>query len=192
MKEETKRNPLLTLPNTITIGRLCLVPVTLYFVLQGQTLAAFWLFLLAGVSDAIDGIIARLWKVQSEVGAMLDPLADKALLVGVYITLAIVGILPDWLVWLVVARDVLIVAGYGVAWLWRGKMPLKPSYLSKINTTMQIVLAATTLAITGYDLALDSVIEALIAVVAATTMLSLAGYAVRWGRHVAVGKAQSR
>ena len=181
---KAKGRIVVTLPNLITLVRLALVPLTLYLILEGHTLAAFWLFLLAGVSDAVDGIIARLWQVQSDLGAMLDPLADKALLVGVYIVMALVGILPDWLVWLVVGRDALILAGFGAAWLWRARMAVKPSLASKVNTAVQIALAAAALAITGFELPLEGVIEGLVAMVAATTLVSLAGYAARWVRHL--------
>lgn len=183
---------LATLPNIITLARLALVPVTLFFILQEAFLIAFWLFLLAGLSDAVDGIIARLWQLQSQLGAMLDPLADKALLVGVYITLSLVGVVPVWLVWLVVVRDVLIVAGFCLAWLWKRRMEARPSFISKVNTTVQIVLAAAALGVSGFELSLQTVIDGLVMLVAATTVASLLLYAWRWFRHILVGGEESK
>ncbi|MGH6946651.1 MAG: CDP-alcohol phosphatidyltransferase family protein, partial [Kiloniellales bacterium] len=96
------------LPNLITLARLLVVPVAVYVILTEAFVAAFWIFVLAGISDAIDGAIAKRFRVTSELGAYLDPLADKALLVSVYVTLSQVDQLPVWLVILVVFRDVLI------------------------------------------------------------------------------------
>ncbi len=98
--------PPMTIPNIITIARLILVPVILLMILQERWEAAFGLFVVAGVSDAVDGIIARRFDMRSRFGAALDPVADKLLLVTIYVALTIAGVIPAWLTGLVVARDV--------------------------------------------------------------------------------------
>lgn len=99
-----------TLPNAISFARLCAVPLAVWLVLHQRLADAFWIFVAAGISDAVDGWLARRWG-GSSVGAVLDPLADKALMIGMYVTLAVVKALPDWLAILVVFRDVVIVGG---------------------------------------------------------------------------------
>ncbi len=101
----------LSLPNLITLLRLCAVPAAVWLIIQGRLDLAFFVFVGAGVSDALDGWIARRWNLRSALGALLDPVADKALLVSVYVTLALIGVLPDWLAILVVFRDVVIMGG---------------------------------------------------------------------------------
>jgi len=99
----------MTLPNYITLGRFIAVPVIVYAMIHDYLISAFIIFLLAGLSDAVDGAIARHFNQKSTLGAWLDPIADKALLVSVYIVLGILGTLPDWLVIIVVSRDAFIV-----------------------------------------------------------------------------------
>src|SRR5690242_16756340 len=115
MPDGTKPPPALgsatfTVANFITFLRLCAVPVAVWLVLRGQFLAAFWLFTAAGASDALDGWLARRHG-PTRLGGILDPIADKALLVSMFVTLAVVHVLPDWLAILVVFRDVVIVGG---------------------------------------------------------------------------------
>ena len=102
----------LNLPNLITLARLLSVPLTIWLIFSERYGAAFWVFVGAGVSDALDGYIAKRFDRRTRLGAMLDPAADKAMLVGVYVTLGLAGQLPSWLVALVVLRDVLIVLGF--------------------------------------------------------------------------------
>ncbi len=137
------------LPNIITLGRLVAVPLTVYFILIGDLAVAFWLFVAAGVSDAVDGAIARLFDARTVLGAFLDPLADKALLVSVYLSLAKIGLLPLWLVILVVFRDLLIVGGVLLSYTLRQPVVLRPLYVSKLNTLAQLMLAALVLAVNG-------------------------------------------
>ena len=106
---------LLTAPNIITFGRLCAVPLAFWLVLEHRLDLAFFLFVAAGLSDAVDGWLARRYGGNS-IGALLDPVADKALLVTMYVTLAAVGELPDWLAILVVFRDLMIVGGVIMHW----------------------------------------------------------------------------
>ena len=167
---------LLTLPNVITFARLCAVPLSVWLVLEHQFAQAFFLFVAAGLSDAVDGWLARRSGGGNMVGALLDPVADKALLVTMYVTLASVEALPDWLAILVVFRDVVIVGGVVVLSLLGQSVLIRPLYISKLNTVLQIVLVALTLLLSGFDLAAPAVMTGLIWLVAATTLGSGAAY----------------
>ena len=101
----------MTLPNAITLARLLAVPAAVWLVVQGWYEAALWVFLIAGLSDAVDGWLARRLGQVSRLGSLLDPVADKALLVSVFVALGVRDLLPAWLVILVVFRDALIVSG---------------------------------------------------------------------------------
>jgi cardiolipin synthase len=167
---------LLTLPNVITFARLCAVPLSVWLVLEHQFSQAFFLFLAAGLSDAVDGWLARRNGGGNMVGALLDPVADKALLVTMYVTLASVDALPDWLAILVVFRDVVIVGGVVVLSLLGQSVLIRPLYISKLNTVFQIALVALTLLLSGFGLAAPAVVTGLIWLVAATTFGSGAAY----------------
>ena len=117
-----------------------LVPVIVWAIASGQMEMAFVLFLIAGVSDAVDGFLAKRFNMASELGALLDPLADKALLVSIYVALGIWGAIPRWLVILVVSRDIMIVGAVIVSWLVDKPVPMKPLMVSKLNTVAQVVL----------------------------------------------------
>lgn len=175
----------MNLPNLITFGRLLTVPITVYLLMQSAYLAAFILFLLAGVSDALDGYLAKRNNQTTELGAILDPLADKALLVGVYVTLGLQGNLPNWLVVLVVFRDVLIIGGVIILFLVRLDVKMRPLIISKVNTATQIGLAALVLAELGLTLEIMGVVEVMIYLVGATTVISGASYMVSWARQMA-------
>jgi len=166
---------LVTVPNIITFGRLCAVPLAVWLVLQHQMAEAFFLFVAAGVSDAVDGWLARR-GAGSALGAILDPVADKALLVTMYVTLAAVGALPDWLAILVVFRDVVIVGGVLVLAVLALPVSIKPLYVSKFNTALQIVLVAVTLLLAGFEFSLPLIQKILEWAVAATTFGSGAAY----------------
>jgi len=164
-----------TLPNVITFGRLCAVPMAFWLVLERRLDHAFILFVIAGISDAVDGWLARRWGGNA-IGALLDPVADKALLVTMYVTLAAVGALPDWLAIMVVFRDLVIVGGVIVLAVLGHPVIIKPLYISKLNTLLQIVLVATTLLQAGFGLPVPWMIATLIWCVAATTLASGAAY----------------
>jgi cardiolipin synthase (CMP-forming) len=170
------RDVLVTLPNLITMARLCAVPATVWLILNGRLDLAFLLFVAAGVSDAVDGWLARVRNARSALGAILDPMADKLLLVCVYVTLAAIGVLPDWLAILVVFRDLVIVGGVLVLWVLGQPPKIRPLLVSKANTVAQIALAAIALLLAGFDLRADGLLFALVWTVAATTLLSGAAY----------------
>lgn len=164
------------MPNVITLARLCAVPLAVWLVVQRQLDLAFWLFVAAGLSDAVDGWLARRSGTRSAVGAILDPMADKLLLVSMYVTLAFMQVLPDWLAILVVFRDVLIVGGVLVLYVLDQPIAIRPLLISKLNTTLQIGLAALALLFAGYGLNVDWLLNALIVAVALSTLASGAAY----------------
>ncbi len=172
----------MNLPNVISLARLFVAPVTVWLMLTGEMTFAFWLFLVASVSDAVDGFIAKRFDRVTMVGSYLDPLADKALLVGVYITLGTLDHLALWLVILVVFRDILIIGGALLLWLLARSFTIKPLMISKANTVAQIVLAVVVLGDLGLDIVIDGLVQVLIYLVAATTLASGATYLVEWTR----------
>lgn len=175
------RGSLSLLPNIITLARLLAVPVTVYLMLQNQYGVAFWLFIAAGLSDAVDGFLAKRLGVVSEIGTYLDPLADKALLVGVYVTLGVMDHVAIWLVFLIVFRDLLIIGGAILFQTLTHSLKMSPLFISKINTATQIALASVILAEQGLGLQLQPASGALVYIVALTTFLSGTAYVVKWG-----------
>lgn len=175
----------MNLPNLITLGRLLSVPLAVWLILNGALATAFWLFLLAGLSDAIDGFIAKRFDRRSRLGALLDPIADKALLVSMFVTLGIAEALPNWLVILVVFRDLLIVGGFLLAVVVTQPMRWEPLVISKVNTALQIALVGVVLADLGLGIADHRLTVWLVYAVGATTVLSGAAYLVRWVRALA-------
>lgn len=175
----------MSLPNVITLGRMIVVPFVVWLIISGEMEVAFWLFLLAGVSDAVDGFIAKQFNQATLLGAYLDPLADKLLLVSIYVTFGAAGILPPWVVILVVSRDVLVVLGFMVTWLLDRPIQIRPLMISKINTTLQIALAGFELGRLGYGLELTEITTGLVVLVAVLAIASLAAYFVVWARHMA-------
>jgi cardiolipin synthase len=175
----------MTIPNLITIGRLIIVPLVIVMIMQGRWPAAFILFVVAGVSDAIDGFIARRFDMRSEFGAYIDPIADKALLVSIYMTLAVVGVLPSWLAIVVVSRDLMIVAAILLSWVMQRPVEIKPLLVSKLNTAAQIGFAALVLAAKAFEMDLAGFDEFAMLVVAALTVASAGAYLAGWLRHMA-------
>src|ERR1700759_5772113 len=125
-------------PNIITLGRILLVPFIVWAIASNQMEIAFAIFIIAGVSDAVDGFLAKNFNMTSELGALLDPLADKALLVSIYIALGLWGAVPHWIVILVVSRAIMIAGAVIVSWLCGKPIPMKPLMVSKLNTVAQV------------------------------------------------------
>lgn len=175
--------PLLNIPNVITLGRIILVPVIFYFLISGALQAAFFVFVLAGISDAVDGYLAKRFGWITELGKYLDPIADKLMIVSLFIALGISGKLPSWLVIAVVSRDILIVLGVLLTWLIGHPVTIKPFAVSKANTAAQIVLVATVLADEGFGLGLESFRTLLVWLTGGLTLASLAAYTRAWLRH---------
>jgi cardiolipin synthase (CMP-forming) len=174
----------LNIPNLITLGRILLVPVVVWAIVSGEMRGAFLLFLLAGISDGVDGFLAKRFQMKSELGAYLDPLADKALIVSIYISLGIAKALPIFLVILVVSRDIMIVSAFMLTLLIGKPMPVRPLMVSKANTAAQILLAVLVLAENAFDFDATVGANALMALVAVLTLLSIAFYVAEWVRHM--------
>jgi cardiolipin synthase len=174
----------LNIPNLITLARILSVPVMVWAISSGEMLFAFILFGLAGLSDAVDGYLAKRLDMASELGAYLDPIADKALIVSIYVSLGIAGAVPRPLVILVVSRDIMIVGAVMLAWLIGKPIPAKPLLVSKINTAAQIVFAGLVLASLGFGFDAGLLFDVVMAIVAALTLLSIAAYVREWVRHM--------
>ncbi len=175
---------IINIPNFITLGRIISVPVIFWLLLTGEAKIAFFVFVCAGISDAVDGWLAKRYGWGTELGSYLDPLADKLLIVSIFIALGVRNALPLWLVIAVVSRDILIVAAVLLAWLLDQPVRIKPLTVSKINTAVQILLAATVLADTAFGLGLESIRLVLVWIAGALTVLSLAAYLRAWFLHM--------
>jgi len=167
------------LPNLITLSRIALVPVLILLLKDQDYGAALLVFLVAGASDALDGFLAERLNVKTRLGAILDPAADKLLLVSAYVMLTILGHIPFWLMLVVAFRDVLIVGGYIVYTTHAGPVKMRPSILSKLNTLAQITLAGLVLAQLAAGLTWP-LADILVYVVLATTVASGAHYLWSW------------
>jgi cardiolipin synthase (CMP-forming) len=180
----------MNLPNFITIGRILLVPVTVWLIISGEYALAFFAFMVAGVSDGVDGFIARRYNQHTELGSYLDPIADKALLVSVYVTLGLQKDLPTWLVILVVTRDILIVGAVILSWVLGKKLAVAPSMASKVNTAGQIILAVFVLGFLALELDLRQMLFAGFISVGVLTFGSGALYMWTWLQHMANGNEE--
>ena len=174
----------MSIPNLISLGRIILVPVVVWTIILGEMRASFCLFLAAGISDAVDGFLAKRFHMASELGAYLDPLADKALIVSIYVALGIAGALPISLVILVVSRDIMIISGFMLSWLVNKPMPVRPHPVSKLNTVVQILLATLVLAEKGVGFDAAALEATFIVLTAILTLLSIAFYLAEWFRHM--------
>jgi cardiolipin synthase len=169
------------LPNLLTLLRMVLVPAIVWLLLHGFYAEALWVFLFAGVSDGLDGFLARRMNWRSRLGSILDPLADKLLLIASYFTLAWIGLVPDWLLAAVLLRDFIIVVG-GLAYHRHfGPFDMEPTYVSKINTFAQISLVLLLVAHQAFLFLPAHWITAGHYVVLTTTLLSGMDYVWTWG-----------
>jgi cardiolipin synthase len=178
------RQGTMNIPNLITIGRILLVPLTVWLIISEAFGFAWLAFVAAGVSDGVDGYLARRLNQRSELGAYLDPLADKALMVSIYVSLGFLKLLPAWLVILVVSRDILIVGAVILAWVIGKPMPVVPLMVSKVNTAAQIVFAALVLGVLALGVELEAALLAMMVMVAVLTAASGALYLREWVRHM--------
>lgn len=173
-----------TIPNFITIFRFLLVPAVIWALVSGDMGWALACFVIAGVSDAVDGFIARQFDQKSELGAYLDPMADKILLVSVFIVLGFMGELPLWLVIAVVSRDGLIVAAVLLSSVMSNPVAMKPLFISKANTAIQIGLVSVVLAELAFEVVFGPLRLVLVWLSGLLTIASAAAYLVQWLRHM--------
>lgn len=129
----------MNIPNFLSLLRIILVPVFVIFLIQSEYDKALIVFIVAGLTDALDGTLARLLKCQTTLGAYLDPIADKLLLVTSFVTLAIFGLIPGWLAVIVISRDFIILLGIAILTLMSITYEIKPAIVSKITTALQVV-----------------------------------------------------
>ncbi len=170
------------LPNLITLVRFLLVPPVVVLLLNHRYGLALGVFMLAGFSDALDGYLAKRFHWTSRLGGLLDPLADKALLISCYLSLAVLGLIPLWLVVLVIVRDLVIVCGAAAYHLWVEVLDPQPRLLSKVNTAAQLLLVLAVMFSAGLVRLDPFWIRALVALVLVTTVASGADYVWTWGR----------
>ncbi|MFG1402504.1 CDP-alcohol phosphatidyltransferase family protein [Xanthobacter sediminis] len=175
----------MSVPNLITLFRILLVPTIVWAIGVGEMQLAFWLFLAAGLSDALDGFIAKRFNMQTELGAYLDPVADKALLVSIYVALAVVGLIPRWVAIAVVSRDVMIVGAVVLSLVMAKPVAIRPLLVSKLNTAAQISFATFVLASSGFEVAVPQAFSVGLVAVGLLTGLSAAAYLAEWMRHMA-------
>ena len=139
----------MNLPNILTLTRVLMIPLFVIFIINKHFGWALITFVIAGITDAVDGLIARITHQRTELGAYLDPIADKLLLFSAFITLAIIEVIPSWLVVIVITRDVIILVGFFVMFLTDYHPKINPSLLSKMTTVFQILTIVLVL-FTGY------------------------------------------
>jgi cardiolipin synthase len=189
----TSPSPLRHLPNALTALRMLLVIPLVWLIHDGHYDAAVIVALFAGFTDALDGWLAKHFAWQSWIGGIIDPIADKLMLIGCFVSLGLVGAHPEWLTWLVVGRDVLIVAGAIAYHNFIGRISGEPTLLSKINTCVQIVYVILQLInlTTWFELP-RSVMTFAIYVTAAITIASGLQYVAIWSAKALRVRAQER
>jgi cardiolipin synthase len=129
----------MNIPNLLTLLRIILVPIIVIFLIQGSFIKALIVFLVAGISDALDGFLARVLHQQTVLGAYLDPIADKALLASSFITLSVLHIIPGWLTVIVISRDFIILLGISVLSMMSIPVQIRPVFVSRVTTALQLV-----------------------------------------------------
>jgi len=175
------RDTIWTVPNILTIIRILLTPVFVMAYTSENFNLAWILFAIAGLTDALDGFLARIWNQRTQLGAMLDPLADKALLVTSFICLAVNGWIPSWLSVLVVSRDAIIIGGLAVLNFWGVdvRSRIKPIWISKFTTAAQIFLVIFVMISHTFQLDFPFMLGLIVWITAIATILSGAAYVRR-------------
>jgi cardiolipin synthase len=145
----------MNLPNYITLLRVILIPFFIDFMVYGYYLEALVVFAAACVTDALDGLIARLTNKKTELGAFLDPMADKLLILSTFVTLALLGKLPSWLVIIVVSRDAILTMGSVVIYFTTQNLKIQPSVIGKVTTVMQLIVVAMSLILMNFSISVQ-------------------------------------
>ena len=128
----------MNIPNFLSLLRIILVPVFVIFLIHQEYNNALITFVIAGLTDVLDGTIARLLNAQTKLGSYLDPIADKLLLTTSFVILAILGIIPSWLTVIVISRDFIILLGIAILSLMSINFEIKPAFIGKVTTVLQI------------------------------------------------------
>jgi len=129
----------MTIPNLITTIRIILAPIFVIYIINGELITGLAILIITGLSDGIDGLIARLFNQKSRLGAYLDPLADKIILISAFVSLSVMGLMPSWLTVMVISRDILILMGVSILFLNGMKIEIRPAVSSKITTCLQFL-----------------------------------------------------
>ena len=161
----------MNIPNALTILRILSIPVFVIFLLYGHLFMALLVFIGAGITDGLDGLIARVFRQRTTIGAYLDPIADKLMLTTAFVVLAVLSIIPSWLTVIVIARDVIILLGILMLFLTSHKVEIKPIFIGKASTVLQLATIAWAL-VTPFSMVMKSVFPAIIWVTAGLTALS--------------------
>lgn len=181
------------IPNLLTVLRIAATPLLIMLLKYEMFPEALLLFVLAGISDGLDGYIAKRFQYQTRLGAILDPVADKILLVSCFVILTVMGHIPFWLLIVVVFRDIVIVGGCLLLVILEGGVKMSPSRISKLNTVFQICLIAAVLIRLAVGTQFQVVIPVLIAIVTITSVSSGVHYVWVWTfRRGGVGEAPGR
>ncbi|HAT51168.1 MAG TPA: CDP-diacylglycerol--glycerol-3-phosphate 3-phosphatidyltransferase [Alphaproteobacteria bacterium] len=171
----------MNVPNFLSFCRIFSVPAFIWLVLNDFLHWALFLFIMAGITDALDGYIAKRFNSVTKLGEFLDPLADKLLITSGFITLTINGLMPLWITLIVVTRDLVIIAGAIVFQVLTGSLKMEPLVISKINTVMQIILIISIM-IENLYLLKFSLMTMLLIIVSFTTVLSGVIYIFIWSK----------
>jgi len=186
MQTDRSASPWRHLPNALTSLRMLMVVPLAWLIRDGRYDAALLVAAAAGLSDALDGWFAKRFDWQSWLGGILDPIADKLMLVGCFVSLGLIGAHPDWLTWLVVGRDVVIVAGAVIYHNFVGRISAQPTLLSKITTCIQIAyVLAQLLALSSWFAVPHAVLAGMLWLTATATLVSGVQYVVIWSAKAA-------
>lgn len=170
------------LPNILSLARIALVPLLLVLLQEQNFLMSLVIFIVAGITDGLDGYIAKHYNAKTKLGGILDPLADKALLVSSYVMLSLLELIPFWLVVVVVFRDLIIISGYLIMEIFFGSVTIEPLKISKLNTVMQITYIVLVLAAMAWQLNIPTVLLMTAYMVFVTSFLSGAMYVYIWSK----------
>lgn len=174
----TMTHAIFTLPNLLTASRLVLAPIVVWRLLVGDVQGAFWFFFAAALTDLLDGNIARLFNQRSVLGAWLDPIADKVMLLSTLFALVWAGILPLWFALIVAVRDLVVLSGAAAYRTLTGGLQVAPTILGKAAIFFEFALVSLALADAALDWALDTELALLLPV--ATLLVGASGVQYVW------------
>jgi cardiolipin synthase len=177
----------MTVPNLITTIRIILTPIFVIYIINDQLITGLFILIISGLSDGIDGLVARLFNQKSRLGSYLDPLADKIILISAFVALSIRGLLPSWLTVMVISRDVIILMGVSILFLTGMKINIRPAISSKITTCLQFFTVILVLA-KDYIPNLEKYIIFLFYLTALFTIISFLQYMHQWFTLTGEGK----
>jgi len=176
------------LPNAICVGRILLCGPIVWALLDGRYLLALALFVTAGISDGLDGFLARQFNWRTRLGSLLDPIADKLLLISAFLTMAIIGLVPAWLAWVVIVRDVVIIGGASFYQFLIAPVAGEPTGISKLNTVCQLAFIFFTLCAAEFAWPPALVVTTLGAAVFFTSVVSGFDYVISWTKRACQSK----